>query len=165
MRIMPEVNEDINEEWLSDKSRFVWDGLARQRLDKPYVRVDGRLKPASWGEAFEAVKAALSKPRITSYNVCYTKLLRFGARIVRTAKASEPFGAAAQDCPGNGDRLDIVHGRRAAIEAVITSYSIHYTKLYETTLSPMILWNRPVSATRPGARTIKSRSASESISA
>jgi NADH-quinone oxidoreductase subunit G len=62
MRIMPEVNEDINEEWLSDKSRFVWDGLARQRLDKPYVRVDGRLKPASWGEAFEAVKAALSKP-------------------------------------------------------------------------------------------------------
>jgi NADH-quinone oxidoreductase subunit G len=62
MRIMPEVNEDVNEEWLSDKSRFVWDGLARQRLDKPYVRVDGRLKPATWGEAFAAVKAALSKP-------------------------------------------------------------------------------------------------------
>jgi len=62
MRIMPEVSEDINEEWLSDKSRFVWDGLARQRLDKPYVRVDGRLKPATWPEAFEAVKAALSKP-------------------------------------------------------------------------------------------------------
>ena len=62
MRIMPEVNEDINEEWLSDKSRFVWDGLARQRLDTPYVRVDGRLKPASWGEAFAAAKEALSKP-------------------------------------------------------------------------------------------------------
>jgi NADH-quinone oxidoreductase subunit G len=62
MRIMPEVNEDINEEWLSDKSRFVWDGLARQRLDTPYVRVDGRLKPASWGEAFAAAKDALSKP-------------------------------------------------------------------------------------------------------
>ncbi|MEO1967015.1 NADH-quinone oxidoreductase subunit NuoG [Hyphomonas sp.] len=62
MRIMPEVNEEINEEWLSDKSRFVWDGLARQRLDTPYVRVDGRLKPASWGEAFAAVKTALSKP-------------------------------------------------------------------------------------------------------
>jgi NADH-quinone oxidoreductase subunit G len=62
MRIMPEVNEEINEEWLSDKSRFVWDGLARQRLDKPYVRVDGRLKPATWGEAFAAAKEALSKP-------------------------------------------------------------------------------------------------------
>ncbi|MAB11046.1 NADH-quinone oxidoreductase subunit NuoG [Hyphomonas sp.] len=62
MRIMPEVNEEINEEWLSDKSRFVWDGLARQRLDTPYVRVDGRLKPASWGEAFAAAKEALSKP-------------------------------------------------------------------------------------------------------
>ena len=60
MRIMPEVNEEVNEEWLSDKSRFVWDGLGRQRLDKPYVRVDGRLQPASWGEAFEAAKAALS---------------------------------------------------------------------------------------------------------
>lgn len=62
MRIMPEVNEDINEEWLSDKSRFVWDGLARQRLDKPYVRENGRLKPASWTEAFEAVKKALTRP-------------------------------------------------------------------------------------------------------
>jgi NADH-quinone oxidoreductase subunit G len=62
MRIMPEVNEEINEEWLSDKSRFVWDGLARQRLDTPYVRVDDRLKPASWGEAFAAAKEALSKP-------------------------------------------------------------------------------------------------------
>ena len=62
MRIMPEVNEEINEEWLSDKSRFVWDGLARQRLDKPYVRENGKLRPASWGEAFEAVKKALSKP-------------------------------------------------------------------------------------------------------
>ena len=62
MRIMPEVNEEINEEWLSDKSRFVWDGLARQRLDTPYVRVDGRLKPATWGEAFAAAKGALSKP-------------------------------------------------------------------------------------------------------
>ncbi|MCA8903043.1 MAG: NADH-quinone oxidoreductase subunit G, partial [Hyphomonas sp.] len=62
MRIMPETNEEINEEWLSDKSRFVWDGLARQRLDKPYIRENGKLRPASWGEAFEAVKVALSNP-------------------------------------------------------------------------------------------------------
>ena len=62
MRILPEVSEGINEEWLSDKSRFVWDGLARQRLDKPYIRENGKLRPASWGEAFGAVKAALSVP-------------------------------------------------------------------------------------------------------
>ncbi len=60
MRILPETNEEINEEWLSDKSRFVWDGLARQRLDRPYVRRNGKLHPVSWPEALDAVKAALS---------------------------------------------------------------------------------------------------------
>ena len=60
MRIMPVINEAINEEWLSDKSRFIWDGLARQRLDRPYVRKDGKLVPANWGEAFATVKDALS---------------------------------------------------------------------------------------------------------
>lgn len=62
MRIMPVVNEEVNEEWLSDKSRFIWDGLARQRLDKPYVRKDGKLTAVDWGEAFEAAKTALSAP-------------------------------------------------------------------------------------------------------
>lgn len=61
MRIMPRVNEEVNEEWISDKSRFVWDGLRTQRLDRPYVRKDGRLTPATWGEAFAAVKDAVSK--------------------------------------------------------------------------------------------------------
>ncbi|MBI1252804.1 MAG: NADH-quinone oxidoreductase subunit G [Hyphomonas sp.] len=60
MRILPETNEEINEEWLSDKSRFVWDGLARQRLDRPYVRRNGKLLPVTWPEALDAVKAALS---------------------------------------------------------------------------------------------------------
>ncbi|MEL6726894.1 MAG: NADH-quinone oxidoreductase subunit NuoG [Pseudomonadota bacterium] len=60
MRIMPVINEEVNEEWLSDKSRFIWDGLARQRLDKPYVRKNGKLLAANWGEAFQAAKVALS---------------------------------------------------------------------------------------------------------
>ena len=51
MRILPRVNEEVNEEWLSDKSRFVWDGLSRQRLDKPYIRENGKLKAADWNEA------------------------------------------------------------------------------------------------------------------
>ncbi len=62
MRIMPVINEEVNEEWLSDKSRFIWDGLARQRLDRPYVRKDGKLTAVNWGEAFGAVKTALSAP-------------------------------------------------------------------------------------------------------
>jgi NADH-quinone oxidoreductase subunit G len=59
MRVLPRLNEDINEEWLDDKSRFAYDGLKCQRLDTPYVRVDGKLKPASWAQAFAAIAAAL----------------------------------------------------------------------------------------------------------
>jgi NADH-quinone oxidoreductase subunit G len=59
MRVLPRLNEDVNEEWLSDKSRFACDGLKRQRLDRPYVRRGGRLEPASWAEAFAAIGAAL----------------------------------------------------------------------------------------------------------
>ncbi len=62
LRIMPETNEEVNEEWISDKTRFVWDGLSRQRLDRPYVRENGKLKPVSWGEAFAATNDALSGP-------------------------------------------------------------------------------------------------------
>jgi NADH-quinone oxidoreductase subunit G len=72
MRILPRRNDEVNEEWISDKTRFVWDGLMAQRLDRPYVRQGGvrqggvrqggRLRPASWGEAFgliaERFKAA-----------------------------------------------------------------------------------------------------------
>lgn len=55
MRIMPRLNEDVNEEWLSDKGRFACDGLTAQRLDTPYVRVDGKLQAVSWDEAFAAI--------------------------------------------------------------------------------------------------------------
>ncbi|WP_029008458.1 NADH-quinone oxidoreductase subunit NuoG [Azospirillum halopraeferens] len=59
MRVLPRLNEDINEEWLSDKSRYHYDGLKRQRLDRPYVRKGGRLHPATWGEAFDAIATRL----------------------------------------------------------------------------------------------------------
>ena len=55
MRILPRLNEDINEEWISDKSRFSCDGLRRQRIDQPYVRVDGKLEPATWDKAFATI--------------------------------------------------------------------------------------------------------------
>ena len=59
MRILPRNHDGVNEEWLSDRSRFIWDGLRRQRLDKPYVRRDGKLTPATWNEAFKAVAEAM----------------------------------------------------------------------------------------------------------
>jgi len=55
LRILPRLHEDINEEWISDKSRFIWDGLKRQRLDRPFIRKDGQLIPASWDEALALV--------------------------------------------------------------------------------------------------------------
>ena len=57
VRILPRVNDAVNEEWISDKTRHIVDGLKTQRLDRPYVRVDGKLRPASWREAFDAVAA------------------------------------------------------------------------------------------------------------
>ena len=60
MRILPKLHEDINEEWISDKTRFAYDGLKYQRLDRPYVRKKGRLQPVSWKEAFEEIKHTLS---------------------------------------------------------------------------------------------------------
>ncbi|WP_300392047.1 NADH-quinone oxidoreductase subunit NuoG [Henriciella sp.] len=62
MRIMPVVNEEVNEEWISDKSRFIWDGLARQRLDKPYIRENGKLRAASWKEALARTAELLEGP-------------------------------------------------------------------------------------------------------
>src|SRR3954471_10822084 len=59
MRVLPRVNEEINEEWISDKSRYAVDGLMRQRLDRPYVRKGGKLAQATWGEALEVVAEAL----------------------------------------------------------------------------------------------------------
>lgn len=57
MRVLPRINEDVNEEWAHDKTRYHVDALVRRRLDRPYVRKDGKLVPASWDEAFDAIAA------------------------------------------------------------------------------------------------------------
>ncbi len=64
MRILPRNHDGVNEEWISDKTRFVWDGLRRQRLDRPYVRENGRLRPASWAEALTTVATAMKGKRV-----------------------------------------------------------------------------------------------------
>lgn len=62
MRILPRLNEDINEEWIDDRARFSYDGLAKGRIDRPYIRDEesGKLKEASWNEAFAFIKEKLS---------------------------------------------------------------------------------------------------------
>ena len=57
LRCLPVINEDVNEEWATDKTRHAVDGLVRRRLDRPYVRKDGRLVEAGWDEAFAAIAA------------------------------------------------------------------------------------------------------------
>src|ERR1700761_3435054 len=60
MRVLPRLNEDVNEEWISDKARHACDGLNRQRLDKPYVKKNGKLVPATWAEAFATIAARMN---------------------------------------------------------------------------------------------------------
>ena len=55
LRVLPRVNDDVNEEWAHDKTRYAVDGLMRRRLDRPFVRRDGKLVPATWAEAFQAI--------------------------------------------------------------------------------------------------------------
>ena len=64
MRILPRNNDAVNEEWINDKTRFIWDGLRRQRLDKPYIRENGRLRPASWPEALETAARAMKGKKL-----------------------------------------------------------------------------------------------------
>ena len=57
LRILPRINDDVNEEWMADRGRFAFDGLKRKRLDRPWIREDGKLRPATWEEAFRAIAA------------------------------------------------------------------------------------------------------------
>ncbi|THD82834.1 NADH-quinone oxidoreductase subunit G [Aliigemmobacter aestuarii] len=64
MRILPRNHDGVNEEWISDKTRFVWDGLRRQRLDTPYIRENGKLRRATWPEALAATAAAMKGRKV-----------------------------------------------------------------------------------------------------
>ena len=112
MRILPRVNEEINEEWISDKTRYAVDGLMRQRLDRPYVRVDGKLIEASWSQAFSAVAGKIKA----------TKPERIGV-IAGDLSAAEEMKAALDlftalgvpniDCRQDGSALHPKYGRES----------------------------------------------------
>lgn len=110
MRVLPRLNEDVNEEWISDKTRYIWDGLKTQRLDRPYIRVDGKLRVATWPEAFAAIAAKVKGVPGD----------RIGALVGDLASVEEVFaikdlvtrlGSASIDCRQDGAALDPSLGR------------------------------------------------------
>ncbi len=110
MRVLPRLNEAVNEEWISDKTRHVADGLRTQRLDQPYIRENGRLKPATWPEAFKAIAAKVKA----------TAPARIGAIAGDLATLEEMYalkglvtalGSASIDGRQDGAKLDPALGR------------------------------------------------------
>ncbi len=111
MRIMPRVNDDINEEWISDKTRFVWDGLRTQRLDRPYIRgSDGKLAAASWPEAFAAIKGVVKKTSADRIGAIAGDLAAV-EDIFALKKLMTALGSANIDCRQDGSALDPAKGR------------------------------------------------------
>jgi NADH-quinone oxidoreductase subunit G len=110
LRVLPRINDDVNEEWISDKTRFACDGLRLQRLDQPYVRVDGKLQPTSWKAALAAVAEKLKG----------AKPARVGAIVGDLAGAEEIFAlkdllarldVKSLDCRQDGAKFTPSQGR------------------------------------------------------
>ena len=85
MRILPRVNDDMNEEWISDKTRHVVDGLRTQRLDQPYLREGGRLRLATWPAAFEAIAVKVKAPSTGAHRRHRRRPFRRSRRCLRSS--------------------------------------------------------------------------------
>ena len=114
MRILPRLNEDVNEEWISDKTRFIWDGLRAQRLDRPYVRSNGRLEPATWTEAFGAIGEKVGAGSANRMAAIAGDLA--GVEEMFALKTlMDSFGSPHIDCRQDGTKLDPKRGRASYI--------------------------------------------------
>ena len=110
MRIMPRLNEEINEEWISDKTRFIWDGLKTQRLDRPYIRKSGKLVPATWSQAFSAIAKKVKATTGKKIGAIAGDLV--GVEEMFAAKTLlESLGSKSFDCRQTGATLDPSNGR------------------------------------------------------
>ncbi|SFK73150.1 NADH-quinone oxidoreductase subunit G [Pseudovibrio ascidiaceicola] len=110
MRIMPRLNEEVNEEWISDKTRFIWDGLKTQRLDRPYVKQNGKLAPASWTDALNAV-ASKVKAAGGAKTAAIAGDLATVEEMFALKALMESVGSANMDCRQDGAQLDPSLGR------------------------------------------------------
>ncbi|MEK9684797.1 MAG: NADH-quinone oxidoreductase subunit NuoG, partial [Rhodospirillaceae bacterium] len=111
LRVLPVTNDEINEEWISDKTRFACDGLKRQRLDRPYVKRDGKLREASWGEALEVIAqkiGELDSKKIAA--IVGDQADCESIFVLKELMASLNVGNI--DCRQKGERLDV--GTRAS---------------------------------------------------
>src|SRR5688572_24534800 len=114
MRILPRVNEDINEEWISDKTRHVVDGLKTQRLDRPYVRKDGRLVPASWAEAFATIRNAVSATTGDKIGAIAGDMASV-EEMYALGELMKSLGSENVDCRQDGSAVDPSYGRSSYI--------------------------------------------------
>ncbi|KFC69028.1 NADH-quinone oxidoreductase, chain G [Bosea sp. LC85] len=110
MRILPRVNEAVNEEWISDKTRHVVDGLRTQRLDRPYIRQNGALKPASWNEAFALIADRLNATRPERIGAVVGDLAAV-EEIFALKSLMASFGVSNIDSRQDGAKLHPKHGR------------------------------------------------------
>jgi len=105
LRILPRLNDDVNEEWLSDKSRFALDGLKRRRLDRPWVRQDGRLVPATWPQAFGVIVERLTGVKGDRIGAIVGDLCD-AESMLALMDLMGTLGSANLDCRQRGEQLD-----------------------------------------------------------
>lgn len=123
LRVLPRINEEINEEWISDKTRFAIDGLGRQRLDRPYIRKNGKLVPASWEEAFDVVadrlKGEASQIAAIAGDLVCVEGMKATLDLLRS------LGVKSTDCRQDGARLGLdLEGNKLPRESYIFNSSI-----------------------------------------
>ncbi|WP_417493052.1 NADH-quinone oxidoreductase subunit NuoG [Maricaulis sp.] len=104
LRILPRVHEGVNEEWISDKTRFAWEGLGRQRLDKAYVRENGKLRPIDWPEALtiaaEKLSGDASKIGAIAGDLCPVEEMKAAKDLF------DALGVVSYDCRQDGSKLN-----------------------------------------------------------
>ena len=110
LRILPRINDAVNEEWISDKTRHIVDGLKTQRLDRPYVRRDGRLAPATWSEAFAAIAARVKAASAERIGFIAGDLVSAEDMFAFKALADK-LGSPNIDCRQDGSKLHPRYGR------------------------------------------------------
>jgi NADH-quinone oxidoreductase subunit G len=108
LRILPRLNEDINEEWISDKTRFAYDGLKNQRLDKPYIKIDGKLNSVSWGEALDFIKTKITQIQAHEMAAIIGDLVDAESILV-LRDMMKSLGSPHIDCMQEGVKLDFRH--------------------------------------------------------